>query len=71
LKGFPRTAYWDRLLTFTGCKGIYFTDYPETAHLTCPEWSHLIPSDAVIYTKAFIQEMREKDWPSKIISVTQ
>jgi hypothetical protein len=71
VKEYPRAAYWDRLLAETGCKGIYFTDYPETAHFTCPEWSHLTPADAVIYTKAFIQEMQEKEWPSKNISVAQ
>ncbi len=71
VKGYPRAAYWDRLLRLTGCKGIYFTDYPETSHFECPEWSHLKPADAIIYTKAFIQEMQEKDWPSKNISRTQ
>jgi hypothetical protein len=71
VKGYPKTAYWDRLLTLTGCKGIYFADYPETSHFTCPEWSHLTPSDAIIYTKAFIQEIQEKEWPSKNISTSQ
>ncbi len=54
----------------TGCKGIYFTDYPATAHFECPEWSHLKPSDAILYTKAFVQEMQEKEWPSKNISIS-
>jgi hypothetical protein len=71
MKGYPRTAYWDRLLATTGCKGIYFTDYPATAFFECPEWSHLKPTDAVLYTKAFIQEMQEKEWPSKNISISQ
>jgi hypothetical protein len=71
VKGYPKAAYWDRLLAMTGCKGIYFTDYPETSHFECPEWSHLTPADAVIYTKAFIQEMQEKEWPSKNISISQ
>jgi hypothetical protein len=71
MKGYPKEAFWDRLLTETGCKGIYFTDYPATSHFECPEWSHLTPADAVIYTKAFIQEMQEKDWPTKNISVSQ
>src|ERR1700712_4736605 len=56
IKRYPKTAYWDRLLTFTGCKGIYYLDYPETSHFICPEWSHLAPADAVIYTKSLIQE---------------
>jgi hypothetical protein len=71
IKGYPKTAYWDRLLTQTGCKGIYFTDYPATSNFECVEWSHLKPSDAILYTKAFIQEMQEKEWPSKNISISQ
>ena len=70
-KGYPKAAYWDRLLAMTGCKGIYYADYPATASLHCVEWSHLKPSDAIIYTKAFIQEMQEKEWPSKSSSVSQ
>jgi hypothetical protein len=71
VKGYPRAAYWDRLLTLTACTGIYFTDYPETSHFVCPEWSHLTPADAIIYTKAFVRELQEKEWPSKNISISQ
>ena len=63
LKGFPRAAYWDRLLTFTGCKGIHYADYPATADLICLEWSHLSPADAVVYTKSLVKALKEeKDW---------
>jgi hypothetical protein len=63
LKGFPRAAYWDRLLTFTRCKGIHYADYPATADLICPEWSHLCPADAVIYTKSLVKALKEeKNW---------
>jgi hypothetical protein len=55
LRGFPRKAYWDRLLATTGCPGVYFADCPATAHLYCPEWSHLSPADAVVYTKNLVQ----------------
>jgi hypothetical protein len=71
IKRYPKTAYWDRLLTFTGCKGIYYLDYPETSHFVCPEWSHLTPTDAVLYTKALIREMQEIGWPVKNISRPQ
>jgi hypothetical protein len=61
--GFPRKDYWDRILTTTGCAGIYFQDYPVTANFICPEWSHLKPSDAVIYTKELIRILEdEKGW---------
>jgi hypothetical protein len=62
LHGFPRAGYWDRLLSVTGCPGIHYEDYPETAHMICPEWSHLSPDDAIIYTKSLIKEMEEKGW---------
>jgi hypothetical protein len=70
-KRYPRAAYWERLLALTGCKGIHFTDYPATASFECPEWSHLKPTDVILYTKALIQEMQEKEWPSKNISISQ
>ena len=63
LKGYPRDKYWDRLLTFTDCKGIYFKDYPATASFICPEWSHLSPTDVPTYTKAFIAELHDLGWP--------
>ncbi len=62
-KGFPRTDYWDRLLSITNCKGIYFEDYPAIASFICPEWSHLKPADAVIYTKNLVKILsEEKGW---------
>lgn len=61
--GFPRKKYWDRLLALTNCQGIHFEDYPETANMICPEWSHLSPKDAVIYTKELVRILaEEKDW---------
>ncbi len=62
-QGFPRKDYWDRILSTTGCAGIYFEDYPATANFICPEWSHLKPADAVIYTKNLVKILEEeKGW---------
>ena len=62
-KGFPRDAYWDQLLAVTGCKGIHFKDYPAISHFVCPEWSHLAPDDAIIFTKNLIKILQdEKGW---------
>ena len=62
-KGFPREKYWDRLLTFTNCKGIHFEDYPAIAHFDCPEFSHLKQSDAIVFTENFIKILQEeKGW---------
>jgi hypothetical protein len=61
-QGFPRKDYWDRILTTTGCPGIYFMDYPATANFICPEWSHLKPADGILYTKSLIKALEEKGW---------
>lgn len=69
--GYPRDKYWDRLLATTGCDGVYFEDYPATAHFVCPELSHLKPSDAVIYTTSLVDIIqKEKGWvfPHKPLS---
>jgi hypothetical protein len=54
---FPREKGWNSILASTQCKGIYFADYPATAHLICPEWSHLSPSDATTYTKTLVEQL--------------
>jgi len=54
---FPRARFWDPLLAATHCQGIYYTDYPATSHFVCPEWSHLTPQDAILYTRALITEL--------------
>jgi hypothetical protein len=59
---YPKKEYWDALLAYTQTDGIHFTDYPETSHFICPEWSHLASSDVVIYTKNLIAELQKKGW---------
>ncbi len=54
---FPRANAWEPLLAGTKSQGIYFTDDSVTSHLICPEWSHLSPQDAVVYTKALIRQL--------------
>jgi hypothetical protein len=63
--GFPRNNYWDKLIAYVKADGIYFTDYPAIAHFTCPEWSHLKPSDGVIYTTVLAKAMQDKGWKFK------
>lgn len=53
----PREKAWEPLLAATKCTGIYYADNPATSHFVCPEWSHLSPSDAILYTKTLIGEM--------------
>ena len=60
---FPREKYWDRLLEVTNSQGIHFQDYPAISHFNCPEFSHLSPTDAKIFTKNLIKIIQTKtDW---------
>ncbi len=61
--GYPRNLYWDKLLAVTGCEGIHYADYPATAHLQCPEWSHLDPHDATVYTQTLFNALKTKLTP--------
>lgn len=65
LINFPRAEYFDQLLLLTKSNGIYFTDYPELKDFICPEWSHLSPADAVLYTKGLIKILEQKNWFTK------
>lgn len=60
--GFPKDKVWDKLLAVTGCPGIHFQEHQELANFICPEWSHLTPDDAVLFTKSFIAISRQKGW---------
>lgn len=59
---YPRNEYWDQLLAITNKEGIHFSDYPETAHFICPEWSHLSSKDAILYTKALADQLKQKNF---------
>jgi hypothetical protein len=61
-KGFPRNAYWDKLLAVTQCPGIHFKDYPAIDHFACPEFSHLKPKDAIVFTENLVQLLKQKGW---------
>jgi hypothetical protein len=62
-KGFAKVQYWDKLLSVTGCPGVFYADYPTLSNFVCPEWSHLKPDDAVIFTKELIKILqKDKGW---------
>jgi hypothetical protein len=62
-KGFPKAQFFDKLLAVTGCPGIFYADYPGLSNFVCPEWSHLKPDDAVIFTKELIKILqKDKGW---------
>jgi len=65
IKTHPRNEYWEPMLAYTQTDGIHYSDYPGTDHFICPEWSHLSPSDAIIYTRELVNILREKGWFSK------
>jgi len=60
--GYPREKYWDALIKYVNVEGLHFKDYPGTADMICPEWSHLSPADAVIYTHHLINLLKQTDW---------
>ena len=59
---FPREKFWNKILSATGCEGIYFEDYPAIAHFECPEFSHLSVPQAISYTKSLISILHDKGW---------
>ncbi|OIR12190.1 hypothetical protein GALL_64420 [mine drainage metagenome] len=59
---YPRAEYYDKLLSITGCSGIHFKDYPDLKDFTCPEWSHLKPTDAALYTAGLIKILDQQKW---------
>lgn len=61
-KVYPRDQYWDRLLAYTNTQGIHFSDYPEIAGFTCPEWSHLSTQDGKVFTENLVRILEEKGW---------
>jgi hypothetical protein len=61
-QAYPKEKYWDRLLQFTQAEGIHYEDEPQTAAMICPEWSHLSPADAVVYTKILARQLAERGW---------
>ena len=60
--GFPRQKYWDRLLKVCNAPGIHFEDHASIANFRCPEFSHLTPSDAKIFTGHFVELLEEEGW---------
>ena len=68
--GFPREQYWDRILAVTGCQGVHFKDYDAIAHFECPEFSHLKPTDAVLFTTELVRILREKGFiqPAAVVA---
>lgn len=54
----PRAQTWDPLIKSAGVPGIYYSDFPELAGFTCPEWSHLSAADSVEFTKRLVPHLR-------------
>lgn len=60
--GFPREKYWDRILAVTQAPGIHFQDHEAIAHFQCPEFSHLSPQDAIVFTRHLVQLLQQQGW---------
>ena len=55
---FPRTTFWDELVTASNAKGYYYEDYENLKNLECPEWSHLSATDAIYFTSEIAKIMK-------------
>lgn len=54
----PREKTWDPLLKMTAAPGVYYSDFPELAGFTCPEWSHLSAGNSVEFSKRLVPRLR-------------
>ena len=62
-KDYSRERFWNPLLAYTNCKGVHYADYQAIDHFICPEYSHLAPQQAYIFTKELIEILRrDKGW---------
>lgn len=57
--GFPRNAFWDRLVTDIDVGSVHFEDNPSLQGLELPEWSHLSARDAERFTAAVAPLIRQ------------
>jgi hypothetical protein len=46
----PRAVFWDGLLARSGTVGVRYDDYPQLQGFRTPEFSHMHPRDAEVYT---------------------
>jgi len=60
-KRFPRKDYWDQIIARTGCRGFHYRDHEATRNLFPPDGSHLMPTEAIIFTRALARFVLEKD----------
>ena len=54
-KRLPRARGWDALLVAAKVKGIHFDDVAAMRGLTLPEFSHLTPNCALVFTDAYVR----------------
>ncbi len=50
-EGISKGGILEPVANVYGLSWIFYADYPAIANLICPEWSHLTPADAVVYTR--------------------
>lgn len=68
-KAYPRNECWDVMLDYVHARGLHYTDDPQTAGLICPEWSHLSPAGAIVYTKSLVERLSGERWFSSPLSL--
>lgn len=58
-KRLPRTRGWDLLLKGAGVKGVHADDVPAMRGLILPEYSHLSPACAFVFTDAYVRQLAQ------------
>ena len=56
----PKAKGWDTLLANTTSIGVHADDLPEAQNLKLPEWSHLSPECAIVFTDAYVRRLTEQ-----------
>jgi hypothetical protein len=55
----PRAKGWDELLKATRAQGVHADDLPQAQKLLIPEFSHLDPGCAVVFTDAYVRRLTQ------------
>lgn len=56
-KHYPRSKYWDRLVSDHGLSSVHFQDLPQSRSLECPDASHLDYRDKITFTNELLDAL--------------
>ena len=56
----PKAKGWDALLANTRSIGVHADDLAQAQNPILPEWSHLSPECAIVFTDAYVRRLAEQ-----------